>query len=102
VISEVQRYVPRVAQKLGVEQTFLEYALNLLPLRVYSARRYARAVRETRRRIERRDPTDVDVLALALHLDVPVWSNDRDFEDTGVSQFTTAELLAILFEDRGR
>jgi predicted nucleic acid-binding protein len=42
------------------------------------------------------------VLALALHLDVPVWSNDRDFEDTGVSQFTTAELLAILFEDRGR
>jgi PIN domain len=34
VISEVQRYVPRVAQKLGVEQTFLEYALNLLPLRV--------------------------------------------------------------------
>jgi predicted nucleic acid-binding protein len=39
VIREVQRYVPRVAQKLGVEQAFLEYALNLLPLRVYSARR---------------------------------------------------------------
>jgi predicted nucleic acid-binding protein len=100
VISEVQRYVPRVAQKLGVEQAFLEYALNLLPLRVYSARRYARAVREARRRIERRDPTD-DVLALALHLDVPLWSNDRDFEDTGVSRFTTAELLAILFGGRG-
>jgi len=44
---------------------------------------------------------DVDVLALALHLDVPLWSNDRDFEDTGVSRFITAELLAILFEDRG-
>jgi predicted nucleic acid-binding protein len=101
VISEVQRYVPRVAQKLGVEQAFLEYALNLLPLRVYPARRYARAVREARRRIERRDPTDVDVLALALHLDVPLWSNDRDFEDTGVSRLTSAELLAIVFEDRG-
>ena len=102
VISEVQRYVPRLAQKLGVEQAFLEYALNLLPLRVYPARRYARAVREARRRIERRDPTDVDVLALALHLDVPLWSNDRDFEDTGVSRFTTAELLAVLFEGRGQ
>jgi predicted nucleic acid-binding protein len=101
VIIEVQRYVPRVARKLGVEQALLEYALNLLPLRIYPARRYARAVREARRRIERRDPTDVDVLALALHLDVPLWSNDRDFEDTGVSRFTTAELLAILFEDRG-
>jgi predicted nucleic acid-binding protein len=102
VIAEVHRYVPRVMQKLGVEQVFLEYALDLLPLRVYPARRYARAVREARRRIGRRDPSNVDVLALALHLDVPVWSNDRDFEDTGVSRFTTAELLAVLFEDRGR
>lgn len=101
VITEVQRYVPRVAEKLGVEQAFLEYALNLLPLRVYPGRRYARTVREARRRIEQRDPTDIDVLALALHLEVLVWSNDRDFEDTGVSQFTTAELLATLFEGRG-
>jgi predicted nucleic acid-binding protein len=101
VISEVQRYVPRLAQKLGVEEAFVEYALELLPLRIYPARRYARAVREARRRIERRDPTDVDVLALALHLDVPLWSNDRDFEGTAVSRFTTAQLLAILFEDRG-
>ena len=100
VITEVQRYVPRLAQKLGVEQAFLEYALNLLPLRVYPARRYAGAVREARRRIERRDPTDVDLLALALRLDVPIWSNDRDFEDSGVSRFTTAELLALLFEPR--
>jgi predicted nucleic acid-binding protein len=102
VIGEVQPYVPRVARKLGVEAAFIEYALSLLPLRIHPARRYARAIRETRHRIERRDPTDVDVLALALHLDVPVWSNDRDFEDTGVSRFTTAELLAILFQDRSR
>jgi predicted nucleic acid-binding protein len=102
VISEVRSYVPRLAQKLGTGQAFLEYALTLLPLRIHPVRRYARAVREARRRIERRDPTDVDVLALALHLGVPLWSNDRDFEDTGVSRFTTAELLAVLFEDRGR
>lgn len=62
VITEVQRYVPRLAQKLGVKQAFLEYALNLLPLRIYSARRYARTITEARRHIERRDPTDVDVL----------------------------------------
>jgi hypothetical protein len=61
VIIEVQRYVPRVARKPGVEQALLECALNLLPLRIYPARRYARAVREARR---------------------PLWSNDCDFEDT--------------------
>ena len=97
VIGEVQRYLPRLALKLGAKQAFLEYSLELLPLRAYPARRYARAVSEARARIEGRDPTDVDVLALALHLDVPLWSNDRDFEDTGVSRFTTAELLTVLF-----
>jgi predicted nucleic acid-binding protein len=98
VISEVRRYVFRLAQKLGVSPAFLEYGLNLLPLRTYAARRYARAIREARHGIGRRDPADVDVLALALHLGRPLWSNDRDFEDTGVSRFTTAELLAVLFE----
>jgi predicted nucleic acid-binding protein len=43
----------------------------------------------------------VNLLALALQLDVPIWSNDRDFEDSRVSRFTTAELMAVLFEGRG-
>jgi len=50
---------------------------------------------EAKRRIGRRDPDDVDVLALALHAGVPVWSNDN-FEDAGVKWFTTAGLLAKL------
>jgi hypothetical protein len=33
------------------------------------------------------------VLALALTLKLPVWSNDNDFEDSGVEWHTTAELL---------
>ena len=48
------------------------------------------------RRIGKRDPDDVDVLALALTLNVPVWSNDNDFEDSGVEWHTTAELLKML------
>ena len=47
-----------------------------------------------------RDPDDVDLLALALHLKAAVWSNDRDFRDAGIELWTTAELLAEL--DRGR
>ena len=35
-------------------------------------------------------------LALALHLKLPLWSNDRDFEGTGVERFTTAQLLSKL------
>ena len=40
----------------------------------------------------RRDPEGVELLALALHLSLPVWSNDDDFELTGIEWYTTAEL----------
>jgi hypothetical protein len=36
------------------------------------------------------------VLALALTLNLPVWSNDNDFEDSGVEWHTAAELLTML------
>jgi predicted nucleic acid-binding protein len=38
----------------------------------------------------------VDLLALALHLKLPIWSNDNDFEDAGVEWYTTAQLLKTL------
>ncbi len=46
--------------------------------------------------IGERDPDDVDTLALSLALETPLWTNDRDFEGTGVTTFTTAALLALL------
>jgi predicted nucleic acid-binding protein len=51
---------------------------------------------EARKRIGRRDPDDVELLALAIQLNVPLWSNDNDFENTGVVWYTTASLLAVL------
>ena len=44
----------------------------------------------------RRDRDDVELLAMAIHLKLPVWSNDNDFEDTGTAWYTTASLLAAL------
>jgi len=53
-------------------------------------------VPEAMRRIGRRDPDDVDLLAVALHLQLPVWSNDKDFEGLAVDLFTTERLLRRL------
>ena len=97
VLSEVREHVPRLARKLGTMPMFLEYALDLLPLRRYSARAYSSSMAEARRRIGGRDPDDIDVLALALRLQSPLWSNDRDFEGTGVEQMTTPDLLKLFF-----
>lgn len=60
---------------------------------------YATSLREARKRIGRRDPDDAELLALAIRFEIPVWSNDLDFQDIGVAWYTTAELLALL--DRG-
>lgn len=97
VLDEVRAYLPALAEKLGASPALLEFELDLLPLRVYAPRVYAPAIPEARRRIAWRDPDDVDVLALTLWLGVPLWSNDRDFVDTGIERFTTAQLLRVLF-----
>ena len=74
-------------------------AVAALPVRVVERTVYQASVREAERRIVHRDPDDVELLALALHAKIPVWSNDdNDFESVGVEWFTTAELLARLGE----
>lgn len=65
--------------------------LQRFPRKVYAA-----SLPDARKRIGRRDPDDVELLALALQLKLPVWSNDNDFENTGVVWHTTASLLAAL------
>jgi hypothetical protein len=43
----------------------------------------------------RRDPNHLALLAPAIHVDLPVWSNDQDF-DGGVEWYTTEKLLRQL------
>jgi predicted nucleic acid-binding protein len=57
---------------------------------------YAAAIPEAKKRIEQRDPDDVELLALALAFNIPVWSNDNDFEDAGIQWLTTEKLLQRL------
>jgi predicted nucleic acid-binding protein len=96
-IREVRGYLPRLAVKLGGGRVALENAFELLPLTPYTGRTYGKSVAEAVDRIGRRDPKDVEVLALALHLGIPMWSNDRDVEDAGIHCITTARLLAMFF-----
>ena len=102
VLDEVHAYIPAFSTKTGLPQDVLDFLLELLPLTPYAASTYRRTIPEVVRLIGRRDPDDVALLALALHLDLPIWTNDRDFEQTGVSLYTTAQLLAALFPKRDK
>jgi predicted nucleic acid-binding protein len=53
-------------------------------------------VNGARERLRERDPEDAHALALAWTLELPLWSNDRDFEGQAVKRYTTATLLRAL------
>ena len=56
---------------------------------------------EARARIERRDPDDWPVLACALVLGCPVWTEDLDFFGTGVATWTSDRVELFLSQKTG-
>jgi predicted nucleic acid-binding protein len=99
-LAEVQEYLSYLARKKRLSLDTVLLAAASLPVSVVERPTCASKIAEATRRLGRRDPEDVELLALALHVGVPVWSNDNDFEDAGVEWYTTAELLKKL--DRRR
>lgn len=96
VLAEVQEYAVQLAGKRGLSLDIVLMAVATLPVQPVEREVYEDSIAEAKRRIGRRDPDDVEMLALALQSGTPVWSNDNDFEDAGIEWFTTAELLARL------
>nr|WP_246280283.1 PIN domain-containing protein [Nocardioides daedukensis] len=87
--SDAQRHLPDIVCKRGGDDEAVAAALELLEAvsrnvdeveaEVYAAHRAAALAR-----IERRDPDDWPILATAMALDCPVWTEDNDFFGTGV------------------
>ena len=99
-LAEVQEYAAQLAAKKHLSLDVVLMAVVTLPVNVVQREDYEKSIAEARRRIGRRDPDDVELLALALHTGLPLWSNDNDFEDVGIEWYTTAELLARLGSGR--
>lgn len=95
-LGEVKHYVPRLARKLRLPEEILHLDLELLPLKLYPREAYSEKLKEARSILLARDPNDIDLLALAFHLKLPIWSNDKDFQGTGTKIYTTAQLLKLL------
>ena len=94
--DEVFEYLPSLARRKRLDLDTLLLAGAALPNAIVERSEYEANLSTARRRIGKRDPDDIDVLALALTLKLHVWSNDNDFEDAGVEWYTTAELLKTL------
>jgi len=95
-LSEVGEYAAQLARKKRLALDIVLMAAAALPLTLVDQAAYSASLPDAKRRIGRRDPDDVEILALALHTGLPLWSNDNDFMDAGVEWYTTAELLRRL------
>ena len=94
--AEVEEYAVILARKRRLPTDLLLLAVASLPVTIVEREAYANSMSEAKRRIGRRDPDDVDILALAMQFRIPVWSNDRDFENCGIQWYTTEDLLRKL------
>jgi len=50
---------------------------------------YEQHEQQARQRIALRDPDDWPVVAVALLLDLPIWTEDQDFFGSGTANWTT-------------
>jgi predicted nucleic acid-binding protein len=91
--AELEEYVPILGRKKGLPIDVLQLAVASLPVAVIAHAVYAKRLPEALRQIGRRDPDDVELLALALQFKIPIWSNDKDFTSARIELFTTEHLL---------
>ncbi len=96
ILAEVQEYAGILARKKRLAEDLVVLAVGALPVTVVERTAYTAAIPEATRRVGRRDPDDIELLALAISFNVPVWSNDKDFSGAGVEWLTTEALLRQL------
>ena len=96
VLAEVREHLGALAEKVGLAPEEAGKYLGALPIRAYPEAVYKARMSEARRHMADRDPDDAGLAALALHLEIPVWSNDKDFQAVPVELFPTAKLLKVL------
>lgn len=93
-LAEARHYLPLLLAKRGVPSepamAVLDGLLPLITILEVEELRPLEAV--SRARLRRRDENDWPILAAALLLDCPVWTEDGDFFGVGVATWTTSTI----------
>jgi len=94
-IAEVEEYIPHLASKYRLSQSNLLIQLRLLPILHKSESHYRSSFSLAERYLKTRDPDDIHLAALALKENIPIWSNDKDFNVLPIAVYSTAKLLKL-------
>ncbi len=89
--ADARTYLPGILSRRGIDPApALVLLAGFEPL-VHSvdADAYSPARADALARIEHRDPDDWPILATAITLNCPIWTEDQDFFGTGIPTWTT-------------
>jgi len=102
-IADAQKYLPLLFEKRSMPtEPALILLNNLRPLlHLVDELIYEREKEEAQLRIKNRDIRDWPIVATALTLNCPIWTEDQDFFGTGVATWTT-DRVHLFFEEHTR
>ena len=96
--ADARKYLPALLEKRGVNSAAAMTVLDTLEAFVQPIEfeLYAGLQQQALQRIAIRDADDWPVLACAMTIDCPVWTEDADFFGCGVATWTT-DRIALYF-----
>ena len=96
--ADAEKYLPLLLQKRGKPTIDVPKALEYLSeiVELVDSELYGEFEVEARERLRGRDESDWPILATALALNCPIWTEDSDFFGVGVAVWTTARVEIFL------
>ena len=98
--DDAGKYLPPLLKKRGIPHADVSTSLEYLRtfIEPVALEIYAVFEGEARQRLRGRDENDWPILAAALGLGCPIWTEDADFFGTGVAVWTTNRIEIFLEE----
>ena len=102
--AEARRYTKEIAEKrrISVERAFATLDEIGKIVTSVEASVYSHLEEDSRERVRLRDPDDWPVVALALLLDCPIWTEDRDLFGSGIPTWTSSTVEIYLEKKRSK
>lgn len=99
--EDADAHLPEIMAKRGISAAELSLGLDAVRLLVEKVPAEATEPMRTEalRRIGRRDPDDWPIVAAALALNCPIWTEDKDFFGSGVATWTSDLVEIYLLGD---
>jgi predicted nucleic acid-binding protein len=99
--ADAERYIPDISERRGLD---VDLGLSVLVQIGGIVERVDRSLYEecestARARVGTRDPEDWPVVAVALLLELPIWTEDQDFFGSGIATWTTDRVELYLREE---